>query len=268
MHYYDKDGNPHHTVIGKNGKERDTTLRDARKEKWLPSVTGIINVMAAPALENWELRQLGNAMIEEPYEGFEAKEMYFSRMQDTARQSSIRARDEGAKIHKAIEMFYNGDSDWDQTHKPHVVAVDKLVNKHFESVTWIPEQTFAHELGFGGMCDLYTNGSYTKDDRSCLGNPITPNSHLPIVIDFKTKDFTSDDKPPKIYANQAMQLEACANGLKVPDADIYNIFISRTEPGLAHLQQSDKGDYWSMFKHLLAVWKINNNYYCGRSNEN
>ena len=31
-HWYDKDGNACHTIVGKNGKVRKTTLRDARKE--------------------------------------------------------------------------------------------------------------------------------------------------------------------------------------------------------------------------------------------
>jgi hypothetical protein len=31
-HWYDAQGEARHTIVGKNGKERKTTLRDARKE--------------------------------------------------------------------------------------------------------------------------------------------------------------------------------------------------------------------------------------------
>ena len=30
-HWYDKDGNSQYTIVGANGKERNTTLRDARE---------------------------------------------------------------------------------------------------------------------------------------------------------------------------------------------------------------------------------------------
>jgi len=31
-HWYDAQGEARHTIVGKNGKERKTTLRDARKD--------------------------------------------------------------------------------------------------------------------------------------------------------------------------------------------------------------------------------------------
>ena len=52
-HWYDHDGNPMYTIIGANGKERNTTLRDAKKEGFVPSVTTIIGIAAKPSLENW-----------------------------------------------------------------------------------------------------------------------------------------------------------------------------------------------------------------------
>ena len=52
-HWYTRDGVPRYTVIGKNGKERNTTLRDARTENLVPSVTTVLNVMAKPALIPW-----------------------------------------------------------------------------------------------------------------------------------------------------------------------------------------------------------------------
>ncbi len=37
-HWYDTDGNPHYEIEGKTGI-RNTTLRDARKHGWVPSVS-------------------------------------------------------------------------------------------------------------------------------------------------------------------------------------------------------------------------------------
>ena len=56
-HWYDHNGEPMYTIIGANGKERNTTLRDAKKEKLVPSVTTIIGIAAKPSLENWKITQ-------------------------------------------------------------------------------------------------------------------------------------------------------------------------------------------------------------------
>jgi len=50
-HWYRRsDGSPQYTIVGKNGKERDTTLRDAREHNLVPSVTTIMRIAAAPGL--------------------------------------------------------------------------------------------------------------------------------------------------------------------------------------------------------------------------
>ena len=62
-HWYDKDGLPTYTIVGANGKERNTTLRDARQWGYVPSVTTIIGVAAKPSLENWKVNQALNSAI-------------------------------------------------------------------------------------------------------------------------------------------------------------------------------------------------------------
>ena len=56
-HWYLPNGNPAYTVIGKNGKERNTTVKDAREQGLLPSVTTIIGCAAKPALDVWKQQQ-------------------------------------------------------------------------------------------------------------------------------------------------------------------------------------------------------------------
>ena len=52
-HWYDKDGSPRYEIEGKTGL-RPTTLRDARKHGWVPSVSTIWkDVVAAPGLVSW-----------------------------------------------------------------------------------------------------------------------------------------------------------------------------------------------------------------------
>ena len=58
VHWYGKDGSPQYTVKAKDGSDRPTTLRDARKLDLVPSVTTILKVAAKPGLEAWKLEQM------------------------------------------------------------------------------------------------------------------------------------------------------------------------------------------------------------------
>ena len=54
-HWYDSaTGEPRYTIIGANGVERPTTLRDARVHKLVPSVTTITACAARFQLEKWK----------------------------------------------------------------------------------------------------------------------------------------------------------------------------------------------------------------------
>ena len=56
-HWYDAEGRSAHVVIGKNGKERNTTVADARKMGLLPSVTSVQSILEKPPL-SWPLKHL------------------------------------------------------------------------------------------------------------------------------------------------------------------------------------------------------------------
>ena len=49
--YYDKNGNIINSVIGKNGKERNVTIADARVMSLVPSVTTILKIKANEGLD-------------------------------------------------------------------------------------------------------------------------------------------------------------------------------------------------------------------------
>ena len=53
-HWYNKTGEAAYTIVGSNGKERNTNLRDARKHGYVPSVTTILGVAAKPCFRELE----------------------------------------------------------------------------------------------------------------------------------------------------------------------------------------------------------------------
>lgn len=239
-HWYTRDGVPRYTVIGKNGKERNTTLRDARTENLVPSVTTILNVAAKPALTAWLMNQVLMAALTLPKLTEESDDDYCKRVMQDSKEQGKAAANEGTDIHAAIQGYYEG-----QVVRAHEQSVQGCVDRlqsHFGNKPWIAERSFGHELGFGGKCDLFTN----------VGDGI--------VVDVKSKEF-SDPAKVDAYDEHLMQLAAYRVGLGVPKARCANVFVSRSVPGLAVVKEWDAADIdrgWLMFVHLLTFWQLKN----------
>lgn len=237
-HWYDRNGLPRYTIIGKNGKERNTTLRDARTENLVPSVTTILNIAAKPALTNWLMEQVLLAALTLPRTPDEPEESYIKRIIHDSKSQGRDAADLGTDIHAAVQSFYEGGTY--PRHDKHVSACHNKLIEHFGTQAWISERSFAHELGFGGKCDLYAESG--------------------IVADIKTKDFEEGDKIPA-YDEHLMQLSAYRVGLGVPKARCANVFLSRTNAGLVYIHEWSEEDLdrgWSMFVKLLEFWQLKN----------
>ncbi len=56
-HWYQRDGEPLHSVLSAKGEPRPTTVRDARKLGLLPSVTNVLGVINKPELVEWKMTQ-------------------------------------------------------------------------------------------------------------------------------------------------------------------------------------------------------------------
>lgn len=238
-HWYTREGTPTYTIIGKNGKVRNTTLRDAREHNLVPSVTTILNVAAKPQLTQWLQKQVLLAALTLPKIESESEEDYLSRILDDSKEQGRAAADAGTDIHAAIEAFYRGEV-WDK-HQEHVQGCVKALDGHFGPQPWIAERAFGHELGYGGKVDLHCPG---------------------IVVDIKTKEFTD---PAKVdgYEDHRMQLAAYRVGLALPHARCANIFVSRSVPGLCVIKEwtpEELDEAWEMYYHLLRFWQIKNNH--------
>jgi hypothetical protein len=231
-HWYDKDGNPQYTIIGANGKERDTDLRDARKLGLVPSVTTILKVAAAPALDIYKQQQLLKAVAEVPRLDEEPEKEWFSRIVKTSKEAGDKHMDRGTSMHNEIEDYFNKrQREFPDFAKETYFAVVK----EFGSQNWVTEKSFAFD-GFGGKVDLHAED---------------------IVIDFKTKEVV-DDKTV-CYDEQLMQLAAYRIGLELPDALCANVFVDlQGNVKIIKHDESDIQKAWLMFTHLLAFYRIKN----------
>ncbi len=239
-HWYSQDGEPRYTILGKNGKIRNTTLRDAREHNLVPSVTTILGVAAKPALTNWLQEQVLMAALTLPKREDELESVYIKRILEDSKTQGRDAADLGTDIHAAVQSFYEGRK---ESRFPfHVAACDKGLQANFGQVDWICERSFAHEMGFGGKCDLFSD----------VGDGL--------VVDIKTKDFNEETMSKvKPYDEHMMQLAAYRVGLGVPNARCANIFLSRTHADLVIFHQWAEEDIqrgWLMFCALLNFWQL------------
>ena len=241
--YCAKTGAPRYTSIGKNGKERNTTLRDAKAAPGtlVPSVSTINSQLSKAGLDTWKQTQVLYAAAEYPrYDGEEEKDWIY-RLLELAKRKSREAADRGILIHDFIEAFYNQEYMPDMP--AYVRKVDEAVTAHFGAQLWIPEQSLVNaQEGYGGKCDLYC-----KPRHDFSG----------VVIDFKTTEKSPGDLTP--YLEHTLQLAAYREVL-APTARCANVYINGTTNEVAIYEHSEQDlkDGYQMFLNLVNIYKLKN----------
>tara|TARA_R100001510_G_C7621512_1_gene182326 strand:+ start:293 stop:1048 length:756 start_codon:yes stop_codon:yes gene_type:complete len=234
-HWYDQEGKPVYTIIGANGKERNTTLRDAKREGYVPSVTTIIGIAAKPSLENWKITQALEASLTLDKEDKD----YISKCKSAGREVGLKAAKRGTIIHAQIEEGFLGGNKT----KPYEV-IKSWLDENFPNEEWIAEDSFCASNGYGGKIDLYSKSG--------------------IFVDFKTKDNLEDKDPAKlVYDEHGMQLSAYAQGCNVEEPERVSIFIDRADTSivLSHVWEKETHKkHKEMFNSLLNYWKLVKNY--------
>ena len=248
VHWYRQDGGPQYTVKAKDGSDRSTTLRDARKMNLVPSVTTVMRIAAKPGLEQWKLEQMLLAAMTLPQLDGEPEKAYIARIVADSKETTKQAAERGTRIHESIEKHYRGEAN---DHPVIAKAFEEKIFEHFKThpdQKWETEVSFAHRLGLGGKVDLFTR----PDESGPVG----------IMLDAKSKEFGPNDDVIA-YDEHLMQLAAYRNGVDMPHARCANVFVSVTHPGLIKVvewseEELQKG--WAMFRSLLTYWKLKNNF--------
>ena len=240
-HWYDKDGNPAYTIIGANGKQRNTTLRDAKKLGLLPSVTTIIGTAAKPGLQAWLQQQAILAALTLPRIDGEEEKDYLDRVLADSKAQGRQAADRGSQIHGILESFFDGillDAVPEYCRN-----AENALKTAFGNRLWIPEKSASHELGFAGKVDLYA-----KDDK-VKGIPGA-------VVDFKTKETPLDKVVP--YDDHIMQLAAYRELLGLEKAKCAIMFVNglTNEVKLCEIEEEDLQKGLKCFLHLLRYYQI------------
>jgi len=240
--YCAQTGAPRYTTTGKNGKERNTTLRDAKANPGtlVPSVSTINSQLSKAGLNTWFQTEAIKAAAENPRGLQEEEKDYISRILELSKRKSQDAMARGTLIHDFIESFYNQDYLPDMP--AYVRVVDDAITAHFGTQLWIPEQSLVNQEGYGGKCDLYC-----KPRHDFTG----------VVIDFKTTEKSPGDLTP--YLEHTLQLAAYREVL-APSARCANVYINgeTNEVAIYEHSEQDLKDGYQMFLNLLGIYKLKN----------
>lgn len=244
-HWYTTEGKPLHTIVGANGKERDSTLRDAKKLKLLTSPSTVTGQLDKPFLTTWKLNQFYDAVYNNPRKPDDNYESYQQRVYSAYKKHTESFSKTGTQIHALLEEAYL-DGHIEPGHADTILPVMELISTTFKDMVDIePEKTFACKDGYGGCIDLV----FKQSDGQV------------IIIDFKTKQGDVLDRS-KLYPDYAMQLAAYRHAI-APNARCYNLLVSATHPGEIALHEWSKEELelaLKKFNCLLEYWKLNNNY--------
>ena len=107
--YCGKTGAPRYTVIGKNGKERNTNIRDAREHGLVPSVTTINSMLSKSGLNQYFQRMAIEAALAHPKWEGETNEDYVKRLLELAKEDSRKAAERGTNIHDILDSYFSCD---------------------------------------------------------------------------------------------------------------------------------------------------------------
>jgi hypothetical protein len=234
-HWYLPNGSPAYTIIGKStGRERPTTLADARKLGLLPSVTTIINTIQKAGLDTWKQQQVLLAALTLPRLPDEPESDWLTRVMQDSKATGREAAERGTQIHGVIEAFYEGV--YIPELPTYVRVVESVINEHFGSQLWVSEKSFARG-GYGGKCDLIA--------KNC-------------VIDFKTTEKDLDKLD--YYFDHQMQLAAYRQGFEMPTARCAIVYVNalQNKAKLVEIPEDDLRIGWDCFTHLLAFYRAKN----------
>ena len=161
-HWYDKEGNPKYEVLGKSGI-RPTTLRDARKAGWVPSVSTVWGeVVSKPMLNKWKEDELAKCIWNEAKspDNFGNQDSSYQSAYRSAREAFSREQqaimNRGTVIHDHLESYFKGQEVGADYMRICRNVHDKLNEVCGEAPlsSWVSERSFAHSSGYGGKIDL------------------------------------------------------------------------------------------------------------------
>ena len=141
-HFYYPDGRTAYTVIGKNGKERNTTKADARKLGLYPGTTTITDEASSYGLGKYKINQAIEAALTLPRHEGENSADYIKRVRHDAKEHARIRAEEGTAIHAYLQQRFEGKSStWEAMNECYEAAEVEIAER-IGAQKWICEKSF------------------------------------------------------------------------------------------------------------------------------
>ena len=244
--WYDRHGNPCHTVRAKNGEMRATDLGDTRKLGLLPSVTNILGVVAKPEVTVWLQERAVVAALTLPRLQGEAEDAFARRVVADSQTTRPGAADFGSAFHHGAER----------------VARTLEVDPADPLAPWL--RLYRDWFQANCVCLVWTERSLASPELGCAGTAdllIEHPMHGRTLVDLKTQSV-EEARGPSTYRSWGYELAAYRRMLGEP-VKCMNLIVNSREPhppieavwGEAELERC-----WVGFEAAMAVWRVEKNY--------
>ena len=153
-HWYTEDGQSAHVIIGANGKERNTTVADARKLKLLPSVTSVLGILEKPNLTAWKVEQAILSSLTLPRNDGEDLTDYAKRCVADSKESTTKAAQHGTDMHVEAENILLGrEHTKEPALQPYIETFKKWAKENVVQTYWCEKALVGR--GYAGRCDAF-----------------------------------------------------------------------------------------------------------------
>jgi hypothetical protein len=238
-HWYDAEGRSAHVILGKNGKERNTTVADARKMGLLPSVTSVQGILHKEQLVSWRIEQAIMSALTLPKEEGEDLGEYAKRVVKDSREQTTKAADHGSAMHVCMEDILLGRPvSRDETLAPYIKTFSEWAEKNVEKTYWCEKGLVG--AGYAGRCDAYVKLRGIGD----------------AIIDLKNRKINKKYNTPPFYPTDAQQLWAYRNASENPKAACVSVVLASNDPEYIEHHQWGEDELYQAGIAFCAMQKV------------
>ena len=236
-HWYTEDGQSAHTIMGKNGKFRNTTVADARMMLLYPSVTSILSILDKPQLTNWKIEQSIMASLTLPKEEGETLEEYAKRVVRDSKESTSKAAEHGTIMHEQMEHVLLGrPHSQDEAIQPYIETFKKWADENVEKTYWCERALVG--AGYAGRCDAYLKLKGIGD----------------AIIDLKNRKVNPKYEP--FYDTDCAQIFAYLSASENPKAAGVSIVLASNDSSKIMTRVWEKEELYQAGIAFCAMQKV------------
>jgi hypothetical protein len=238
-HWYDAEGRSAHVILGKNGKERNTTVADARKMGLLPSVTSVQGILHKEQLVSWRIEQAIMSALTLPKEENETLEDYARRVVKDSKESTTKAANHGTRMHEQAENILMGRAVCkDEDLQPYIATFRKWSEENIEKTYWCEKGLVG--AGYAGRSDAYVRMKGVGD----------------AMIDLKNRKVNKKYNAAPWYPTDAQQLWAYRNASENPKCACVSVVLASNDPEYIMHHQWDEDELYQAGIAFCAMQKV------------